>query len=716
MSLDTFFRDREARANMRKAVNESVDIGAGTCSSCGTYTQQLFDVGNQHICSNCRSKIVDAANDYSKVYNSVSYTTPIDESYIAPDMTKLQADANAKFGGSIPDLLKSYNLTVRKDWNDKISKGRIYITDQNVQGGKTRINQFIIDYDCSFLSDKAAYQLVPDKDGTTAPLKVNGKLISGQPSAPSASKSIPPTSSTQKQSTSTQKPSQPSQSTKLTTPTQPVQQPSNQSQISSRGGTQNSSSLGLRVDGSGTSFSVYIAKNVVVNLSQKSVNGSDVDYDCTVQGINYRFNFKAKGVFKNQSVDITKVADSFGSELKNNPALLFPFFDGDGKYKLAYRDYLTLSPVFSDKSDMSFQPVVGGLLLTKPDVQFIPSTRALFNASLFDKEANSFYRGLIKRALPDLEDGDYTIHTSFGNALLNISGLIESRGDVAGAVLLFTVGKMSFTASFSDRGIGDFDEWARNCIWRELSNIIPGWSRGVPVKGGAMSFDLSTTLNSGDTLNISSSVSRDTFLISGDLTFNTDAQTSSGYWSDNFLYKDLSLTPEEFIKTETVKKIAQEDNSGGNDKALKQSAQDKLKSPARKVALLSRMSDNILSSLKDYLSVDISDLSCEVESFEINQLGVVSLCTFRISDFDFAVSQTSAELRTYLDLENVANFLKVKTVDEANIDEYGPSVVYTVTNFDEFYLFAKLSVLESLIISVFGILRINESGRKRILL
>lgn len=180
MSLEKLFRDRE----IRKSILESVDINTpchkGYCDDCGEY-KTLYQIYDRYVCDDCISDYLVKANDYDVVYEPIDDKS-IDESAmyylfeqyvnISPDFEKLSDDADKYYNGDIPELIRSYGLNIGQNWNRSVSKGSITIDNEDMKSGKTRINQFFIDYDVLVPTKNTLDLLVPDADGTTAPKKL----------------------------------------------------------------------------------------------------------------------------------------------------------------------------------------------------------------------------------------------------------------------------------------------------------------------------------------------------------------------------------------------------------------------------------------------------------------------------------------------------------------------------------------------------------------
>jgi hypothetical protein len=111
-------------------------------------------------------------------------------------------------------------------------------------------------------------------------------------------------------------------------------------------------------------------------------------------------------------------------------------------------------------------------------------------------------------------------------------------------------------------------------------------------------------------------------------------------------------------------------------------------------------------------------VSCTIDTFEVNKDGYVTKCDIRVYDENYEVAKTSEELKDELKLDiTLSRTLKVKKVDDSpsSMSEYGPSVVYSVKDIEDFAVSTNIKILEHLMFEAYGITYISEStGRKQI--
>lgn len=695
MALEALFQDRNVRQNLRTHIREAREIGFGECDSCGSH-QSLIQAFNHDLCERCCNKIMEASYDFDKVYeedlNEEDIEHILSEAYVIPDMNKLNADAQSKFNGSIPDLLRSYGLNPHKEWDDRLSKGWVFIRDNEISNGRTSVNQFLIDYDCSFTTPRAAQKLVPDgKTGVLAPIKVNGKAI------------VPSNGS----------------------------QPASHSNIA----TQSSSHLvqkniqagpGIKASGTDDEFDVQITDKIKIHCkTQGQQMGNKLGFLCDTG--------KTSAMFIVDGKNAQDYARSIVEQLKKQPHLLFQAFEEDDvKDGYVINKYPAYSFIFDEKS---FDGKNISMVLTLKDKVFeksrvFLSDGALFKRVLLDKELREFMDGRLKKTYPMLFNGVADVKTSIGKAQTELIAVNPSDQYKLGEVVLKTeLGNRDTQWKTGGERFQD-KELTHNTvcdvIFGMLPKIIPGWDdpkyqSGTFANSATQSFKLEDLDDNGMKFSMVATFDLNDLYDTGSIILKMsvlDEHTGKEQPKQltPVLYNKPGTPLKDFLERESKKIHAHYFKKSDMTETLTQSAREKMGSPAKREALFSKICQNIMDKLRFADNTKYSDISCVLDDFEVNKDGKVSSCTVRFYDEDYIAADNSVDLAKYLSVDKSFSFLKYKKADDSprGMSEYGPSVTYTVSDMNKFSEFANLAILESLIFEAFGITHINESGRKQI--
>lgn len=692
MSLELLFEDRKVRKYIRDGVNEAREIGKGECDCCGERKSLLAGFG-KHFCEECISKAFEMADNYDTVYKSVTNEDVVDyikEGYLIPDMTKLQNDANSKFGGSIPDLLSSYGLRVHKDWNDKLDKGMIYIAPGDHKGTKkTRLNQFMIDYSCEFNSARVAASHQADADGTMAPLIVNGtplSQISGvTPTAPKTPK--PATSA------STSRATKQSSSASVT--------------------TVSTGYIGGNID----HFQIQMGDNEELDVKTLDNNGSK-SFEVTYDGETYVIPSDG-----NADKDLKKASEYVKKMVIANPQKLFGAFNGinNGRfeinkypvYKFALDEYsfgkqLTLAIVWKDKVHSK---------------QRVPvQAKALKSVSTMNAELTKYMDAMVEKKYPALTKGKNRFKTSMGVAVFDLVD-IDVENDIVTVSVDFV--NRTFEARVDGTRLKDAAS-SKDAFAEVIMNALYATSSIYNFKGKRL---LSDFESGKDTYNVESEIDGRKFEIIAD--FDSDRLYSNGdivfkmsviddhtgeEWPkkrEEIVIRGAGLNIKDIIKTEGDR-IWKESFKGSNmTKTLTDSARAKMKSGGKKVALMDKIASMWMKNEKRNGNIAPEMLECEVElDMEVNKDGKPTKIRIKVTDPYAEYASDSKGLASILGLDKGETGRYIKFVKADSVMKDGPSVSYEVSDIEAFSEVSQLYVIENAILEAFGIITVNESGRK----
>ena len=718
--LESLFIDRNMRKQIKEAVLNANESGFGTCDTCSE-NASLIKVFNHNICEACCNNIISSVvENYDMVFvtdvideEEIINKIKVNEAYLIPNAQKLQDEADKSFGGSIPNLMKSYGLSTSM-WNSGdcfTKRGKVQVSDSNVTSGKTKINHFIEDFECTFATEKSAQKLVPDADGFSASVSAGGKNIS--PSASSVNTTQVPSSGSAP-ATVANIPKQTS-----TTVTNNTQVPKPSASITS-----------LKASaGSGTQFDVKLANDVILRCERTALTmGDKIGVDVFVVGHpNTKIN-----TLVNPSDDNNKLANEIANNIKDEPDAIFTAFtESDIKNGYTLNKYPAYSFLFDDKSfdgaGVSLVLALNGKPYEKSRV--VLPEKALFSKASLNSELLAYMDNKLTRIYPALFNGAADVKTSIGKASSELVEINPSSSDKLGEVTVHTeLGNVSFDWKSSGSRFKSNEE-TKNAIYdimfMNMGKLIPGWDdKKLETKlfsTASKSFGIENLDDNGMKYSVGAAFDLNDLYDTGNIIIKMSViDDHSGEEQPKklqpFIYNQAGVKLEDFLIKKSRELHSKYFSKSDATHTMSASAQEKLKTPSKRQALYSRIEELILKELTNNYKKDVY---VEIEDFSVNKDGKLISVKFRVYDEDNVVAGDSDTLSKALNLDKVhSGFLKIDTIDKTpkGLNKFGPSVVYKVTNLDKFSEKLNLSVLESAIYEAFGITFVNESGRKQIAL
>ena len=699
MSLQRLFEDRKMRKYIRDGVNEAKDMGKGSCDCCDEQGYLIRAFG-RNICEACAVKAFEMADDYDTVLESISNEDIIDfikEGYILPDMKKLKADANAKFGGSIPELMKSYDLHVHKDWDDKITQGKIYIKRNDAIGGKSKINQFMIDYDAEFDTNASALAQVPDADGTMAPLRVKGQIIdpttvknASKPTAPKAAN----------------KPSVKGVSTSASS--------SNQvSAVKLKAGY---------ISGNKDNFSIQIGGKEELECVNVGNNNGNYTYQVGTTSGNLRLNVL---IPEDDYDDFDKTIKTIKAWVIQNPQGIFPAFKGlnSGEFEInKYGIYKFALDEYSFGNTLTMVPVYKGKKATKERIEL--EGKALSSVALLNAGLTEYMDRVIAKKFPVFASNqDCKVKTSLGTAIISLKD-IEDNNMVRVSV---EFANRSFDARLDgDRLKSIFD--SREAFYEVLLNALYDGNQSIyNLKGGSLIPDLKNGKDKidldleddGRKFTAHAEFDWETFIGDGTVQFLMSVidEHTGEEWPKKFeavVYRKAGVNIKDFIKkyaTEIYKKHFTKSNMSDT---LTVSALNKLKSSSKKAALMDKLVSIWLKSVPgNSIPPELEEMEIEMD-MKVNKDGKPNFISIKVTDPYAEYANDSKSLQSILGLEkgDTGSYIKFKKADATMKD--GPSVSYEVSDIEEFSKLVQLNLLESAIFEAFGLVTVSESTNRKV--
>lgn len=692
MSLQALFEDRKIRKNITESVFNGNEMGSGECDSCG-HTGGRVQVKGYNLCDSCCRKVLEGMKNYEIPFIEISedmvFHDLIHETYLNLDQQKFRSEAKVKFGDdsrdSLSKLLQSYGLKVHKDFDDRWnSDGRIFVIDADLSSGKTRINQFLIDFDGSFVTARMAQKLVPDADGTLAPV---GTSVPNNGSNPA---SVTNTSTKSSSKTNT-----------------PIQ-----------------AGPGVSASGTDTNFEIKLADGVEFSVIQAAGQTYSVMYKANNNGgVQVSLNSTKKDDLMREVIDI----------IKSRPHDFFPAIDSDD-FKNGYtiEKYAAYSFIFDDKSfdgrNISLCLALNGKPYENSRVYL--TVKDLDNRLSLNKSLQDYIDNRMKKIYPYLYDGTADVKTSVGKAVTYLIDVNPSTSDKLGDVSCRTeIGNIHFDWVSSGSRFQD-KESTRNgiydVIYSGMHKLIPSWNdpkikSPMMVKASdtnSFSLDLKNpdmTVYAGFDLN--------DLYDTGNIILKmsiVDTQTGEEQPKElkKVIYKKAGVDIIDFLSKEARSIHKEYFDKSTMSQTLKMSARDKMKVPSKKNAFLEKVKYNLLKSpsIPAQLRKDLGDLEIDFDVFDVNKDGKVTSVVIRVSDPDEYFASDARDLAKYLDLEKKIKWLNFTKADSSPkaISNYGASVVYTVSDIEGFAESSNLAILEALMFAAFNIVTVNESGRKQI--
>lgn len=709
MSLESLFTDRKARKYIKESIETASDLGNGVCDCCGN-EGFLLEAFGKHICEGCCERLVEAAEDYDNVFESEKVKEEdvenlLNEGYVAPDFKKLIDDANKKHGGSIPDLLsKDYNIKLHNDWNDRFSQGKIFFKRNTEVGGKTKFNQFMIDYDGQYSSQKQADSVVADADGTLAPKTlVTQQRLSDNVSIATGSQ------------WANFSPSQTVKST-VASPAKPVTQKATKTKKPVVQSTPKASKGNYTVVGDESNFSITVGSGVEVKCTKTSENGNSKVYDVECKGN------KISNVVDSEGKGFATIVDKILDNIIGDPSQVLPGFDGIHKDTFsinAYDIYQFVLDKQSFKGQFSVAIFFDGKV--RPNNRVYLSDKAVTSRASLIGEITQYMEDSIKKKYPVLFDKHNIVNTSMGKAVFTFKGFDKDGDPVVEAEL----GNKPIMGKFAkdDSAWTDLSNAEENLrilidtAIRASNSLIPNYVSSpyynAKSKAGRDEFDITVNSGKSDEYDIHAEYDVMEFVKTGNVTFfmsvlDTRTGTEQPKEFAKVIYRKAGTPLDTFIKQEGGKIYNHYFSKSNMEDVMTASAREKMKNPSKKQGLFSKIADMFVSKHKK--DVDgLTDL--EVSStIDVNSEGKVTSATITVTDPYSDLVQSSRELHDKLGLDKKVNYLKFKKADAKMKD--GPSVTYEVKDIQKFSADIRLMILESLILEAFGIVNVNESGRK----
>ena len=139
---------------------------------------------------------------------------------------------------------------------------------------------------------------------------------------------------------------------------------------------------------------------------------------------------------------------------------------------------------------------------------------------------------------------------------------------------------------------------------------------------------------------------------------------------------------------------------------MTQSAQDKMKSSAKKQSLFNKIASIFVKSHSNIKALGLLEVEA---SIEVNNVGKVVSGNIILIDPYGDVADNAKDLQSKVKLESLIKYLKPVSAKDTRD---GAIVTYKITDIEEFSKDINLMVIEGLIFEAFGITMVNESGRK----
>ena len=763
MSLEKLFDDRRTRKYIKESIYEGSDLGIGYCTSCRSYSPLIKTFGVQ-LCEKCCDRLLNIAENYDVVLegtDKLDVMSLLKEGIIIPDFEKVEKEANARFNGSVADLLKSYGIMLQYDGPDTfLQDGYMKLWKASLLPGN-RANKFMIDFDGKYQSARGT--LDPDSDGTQAPfvkassadIDKNKKIVLSNPNwggyligvfkhgvpvddlakkamqaaGLSGKVSARQVSKGGSQSVSAVASQQTAQTAQTTANTNTV--PTAPATPKVVGATSNSSStvnntatskpvsakgkakVNFKFNTSGTedNFTVDLS-GLEITCTKASENGDVKTYDVSVKGgDSSQFVIDAKGA----NGDLNALTDKIVDDFVNNPEKIFPAFEGDGKVtksnKYSIYQFTLDEYTFRDRV-LSLATIFNGKTIQSKGGRVILTPRAFLSKASLQGELTKHMDSVLERNYPILFNGNNVVQTSVGK-LVHTFNKILPNGDIQ---TYCPVGNLDFGAVFhaDDDRLKSADkakEAFLSSMFDNLDKIIPEWGSKTLSPKSNYNYELDTTYSDGRKFSVYANFDSSEFLNSGNLVFNMSVldETSGEEQPKKFrqiIYRKAGTPLSKFMETEGTKIYTEFFGKSNMTDVMTQSAQDKMKSSAKKQSLFNKIASIFVKSHSNIKALGL--LEVEV-SIEVNNVGKVVSGNITLTDIYGDVADNAKDLQSKVKLESLIKYLKPVSAKDTRD---GATVTYKITDIEEFSKDIDLMVIEGLIFEAFGITMVNESGRK----
>ena len=691
MSLERLFEDRKCRKYIIDSVNEAKEYGIGICDGCGRETELLEAFGG-HICADCADICIEDANNYNKVFNRVcnedvirtlnkSYVG-INEANLVIDLKTLEKDATNN-GTDISTYVKTkYNFALPKS-SIETNKGTIYVDNNTViRKGNSKINQFIIDYNCEFTTVAAGSLLVPDPDGTKADIIVKGKKISDD-DLQAAQANSNKVKSVINKATSAAKTSKASSSKSVSTV--------------SVGG------IGIEDNGN-NSYTIKISNKTEINI--KAVPAGNVSDNMLVtlecDGNRHSITMKADK-FKDRNVVLAEVKGI----LIQNPGLLFTAFAEEGKEGIEINRYGIVKFIFDEKSfdgKLYMVPVWQGEK-AKHDKAYI-SDKALNNRAVLVSDLTEYVTDYIEQCYPIFAGKNSIIKTSLGPLLVELVKQDKTKKEI---LVNCEVANKHFEITLPigamyEKSLDVCKQTILNSVLKNLSSIITDAKDKTITKSG-IDYKFSEDID-GNSVEIYAIPDENKFMDKGSLTFNVTITVKGQKFSKDVVVTNKVKKLKDFL-TKTAEEMYKENAKSTNmTTTMTSSAQNKMKVPSRKFALLSRIIDDYINyNMITYPMLGEVDTQLDMS---VNKDG-------KVTDIKLIITDVDGYYTNFKDFEKDCKEIKLFKVSKKNEkNRDGFQIVLTCTDIESASKEFNLPAYESAIMEAYDIILEGKVSRKTI--
>lgn len=752
MALTELFNDRKARKFIRESINEAAEIGEGRCSFCGHSNRLLQAFEGVQLCEHCATRLLEKADNYDRVFDEVPSSDDVldmlSEAYFMVDTKKLEADAKSNFGGSVPDLIRSYGLKLaagKYGWNEKYDKGIIWLDEKDVKGtlsSSTKTNRFLSDYSAKVA--RKMIQISPDADGYQHTLSVaDGTFASDAIKGVQGSAFLPGVYTQQSSTRKSVKSSfvAPSKSQSATTPATQTTQPSVNPQANTKQVPASPASTATPVSAP-ASKPASLAKPTKVTKGGFTCTGDNAAWNfpigkgdmsigmSLVSSVNDVYTYEVR-LEKGNSIlsqgtavvniaggpekDFVKAASQVVDTIVKFPSTFIPSFAGE-KDSFAINKYGTYEFAFDAHSfysgkDLSMATVFNNTVVS--DKRVVISDKALTSRVALNAELTDYMDKIIAAKYPVLFSKDSLIQTSIGKVNFTFQGFSSNKKPIISVI----VGKqINFSCTVSkEEGLADTSkarETLMNLMYQALKMIMPNFFDSPYRQKDKDNFILPMDDCGQAGGEVWADFDLDAFMDRGDIAFKVsvyDKHTGQEkpQTQETYIYHQAGISVEDYLNRVGHALYKECFGKSTMSDSMTKSAREKMKNPGKKQALFDKIANIFVKKFPEVKGLK----SCEVEvSMDVNRDGKVVDASITVRDPYEDISSSSRDLAAQLKMDKIIKFLKFFKAHPEGKD--GPAVTYKVDNIEAFAIAIDLSVLEHLIFEAFGITYINENGRK----
>lgn len=729
MALTELFNDRKARKFIRESINEAAEIGKGYCSFCGHSERLLQAFEGVQLCENCATRLLEKADNYDRVFDEVPSSDDVldmlSEAYVYLNTAKLEADAVSNFGGSVPNLIRSYGIKLKPGkggWNDQYHKGMIWIDSSDIKNAGSpglRLNHFLSDYSAMSAKSKTPFTCNPDSDGFSyqvidAPTSFQSKAEQGVRNSQftqtagyiegKGAGAISPKANTK------QVPASPaSTATPVSAPASKPASPAKPTKVAKGG---------FVCLGDNAAWNFQIGKsNLYFSMSLVSAVNDVYTYEVRLEKGNSILSqgtavVNLKG---GPEADYEKAASQVVDTVIKAPGTFIPSFAGE-KDSFAINKYGTYEFAFDAHSfysgkDITMATVFNNTVVSSKRVTV--SDKVLTSRVALNAELTEYMDKVIADKYPVLFSKDSLIQTSIGKVNFTFQGFDSNKKPI----ISILVGKqVAFSCTVSkEEGLADTSkarETLMNLMYQALKMIIPNFFDSPYRQKDEDKFILPVNDCGQAGAEVWADFDLDAFMDRGDIAFKVsvyDKHTGQErpQAQETYIYRQAKISIEDYLNKIGHTLYKECFGKSTMSDSMTKSAREKMKNPGKKQALFDKIANIFVKKFPEIKALK----SCEVEvDMNVNRDGKVVDASITVRDPYEDVSSTSRDLASQLKMEKVIKFLKFFKAHPEGKD--GPAVTYKVDNIEAFAIAIDLSVLEHLIFEAFGITYINENGRK----